>query len=48
MVSRYSYLMRLNNAFFMQLKSLATLGVEGYAVLLNVSNSDCRVLCGSC
>ena len=31
----------------MQLKSLALLGVEGYAVLLNVSNSDCRVLCGS-
>ena len=31
----------------MQLKSLALLGVEGYAVLLNISNSDCRVLCGS-
>ena len=31
----------------MQLKSVALLGVEGYAVLLNISNSDCCVLCGS-
>ena len=29
---------------FIKLKSLTTLGVEGYAVLLT---SDCRVLCGS-
>lgn len=32
---------------FIQLKSLSILGVEGYAVLLNVPTSDCRVLCGS-
>ena len=32
---------------YIQLKSLALLGVEGYAVLLNVSNFDCRILCGS-
>lgn len=31
----------------MQLKSLAQLGVESYAVLLNMSTSDCQVLCGS-
>lgn len=30
----------------MQIKSLALLGVEGYAVLLNVSNSNCRFVCG--
>lgn len=32
---------------FWQFKSLATLGVEGYGVFLNVSTSDCHVLCGS-
>ena len=38
----------LNDVFrIMQLKSLATLGVEGYAVLLNVDNSHCRLLYGS-
>ena len=31
----------------MQLKSLTLVGVEGYEVLLEVSISDCRVLCGS-
>ena len=36
-----------DNLCFIQLKSLAVLGVEGYAVLLNVSTSDCRILCGS-
>ena len=33
--------------WLLQFKSLATLGVEGYGVLLNVSTSDCHVMCGS-